>query len=395
MIHIRSAWILVVILLLSAPAWADELKMLSGKSLSGTLEKITDSAITLKAGDKSAETPLTQVLELTLRPGKSFPSANKYIEVQLLDESILCCTKVTFGARDVQLELTSGGIVKAPLTALVTVLRDAQDENLKKQWAKLLTEKTRFDRIFVLKDGDLNPLKGALGAIDETKQSIKFKIDGGKEIEPELDNVQGMQFVRTDLPTEVSLCKVIDIDGNVVVASKLLYSGDRVNVTTPFGQKLALDPKHVARVDFNFGRLTYLSDLDAKIVDAPLLGGFNPLRKDTNLDGGPIMLQEKKYDKGLSMYAGVELRYDLAGKYKDFKALLGADSGIAEEGQGKVTVTIYCDREKRNTFEVSTKAPIPIAVNVKDVTTLRIVVSGSNLTNFSGHATLANALVSQ
>jgi len=60
-----------------------------------------------------------------------------------------------------------------------------------------------------------------------------------------------------------------------------------------------------------------------------------------------------------------------------------------------VTVTIYCDRDKRNTFEVSTKAPIPIAVNVKDVTTLRIVVSGSNLTNYSGHATLANALVSQ
>jgi len=393
--HIRSAWILVVILLLAAPAWTDELKMLSGKSLSGTLEKITDSAIILKAGDKSAETPLPQVLELTLRPGKSVPSANKYIEVQLLDESILYCTKATFSAKDVQLELTSGGIVKAPLTALVTFLRDAQDENLKKQWAKLLTEKTRFDRIFVLKDGDLNPLKGALGAIDESKQSIKFKIEGGKEIEPELDNVQGMQFVRTDLPTEVSLCKVIDIDGNVVVASKLGYSGDRMNVTTPFGQKLTLDPKRLARVDFNFGRLTYLSDLDAKIADAPLLGGFNPLRKDTNLDGGPIMLQEKKYDKGLSMYAGVELRYDLAGKYKEFKALVGADSGIAEEGQGKVTVTIYCDSEKRNTFEVSTKAPIPIAVNVKDVTTLKIVVSGSNLTNYSGHATLANALVSQ
>ena len=393
--HFRSAWILVVILLLAAPAWTDELKMLSGKSLSGTLEKITDSAIILKAGDKSAETPLPQVLELTLRPGKSVPSANKYIEVQLLDESILYCTKATFGAKDVQLELTSGGLVKAPLTALVTFLRDAQDENLKKQWAKLLTEKTRFDRIFVLKEGDLNPLKGALGAIDETKQSIKFKIEGGKEIEPELDNVQGMQFVRTDLPTEVSLCKVIDIDGNVVVASKLGYSGDRMNVTTPFGQKLTLDPKRLARVDFNFGRLTYLSDLDARIVDAPLLGGFNPLRKDTNLDGGPIMLQEKKYDKGLSMYAGVELAYDLAGKYKDFKALLGADSRIAEEGQGKVTVTIYCDRDKRNTFEVSTKAPIPIAVNVKDVTTLKIVVSGSNLTNYSGHATLANALVSQ
>ena len=51
-------------------------------------------------------------------------------------------------------------------------------------------------------------------------------------------------------------------------------------------------------------------------------------------------------------------------------------------------------REKR-TFEVSVKAPTPIVVNVKDVQTLRIVVSGSNFTNYSGHATLANAHVSQ
>ena len=114
-----------------------------------------------------------------------------------------------------------------------------------------------------------------------------------------------------------------------------------------------------------------------------------------NSNGDDITLQDKKYDKGLSMYAGVELEYDLAGKYKDFKALLGVDSSIAEEGQGKVTVTNYCDREKRGTFEVSTKAPTPISTNVKGVTTLRIVVSGSNFTNYSGHATLANAQVSQ
>jgi hypothetical protein len=41
------------------------------------------------------------------------------------------------------------------------------------------------------------------------------------------------------------------------------------------------------------------------------------------------------------------------------------------------------------------KAPTPIAINVKDVKTLRIVVSGSNFTNYSGHAMLANAHVSQ
>jgi hypothetical protein len=391
MIHLRSLWVFAAVLLLSASSWADELKTIAGKSVSGNLEKITDSAITLKGVD----TPLAQVLDLTLRPGKSSPTSPKYIEIQLLDESILRCNKVTFGAKDAQLELTSGATVKVPLSAFVAYLRDAQDESLKRQWAKLLTEKKRTDRIFVLKDGDLNPLPGTIGAIDEAKQTIAFKLEGSKEIEPKLENIAAMHFIRTDVLSETTLCKVIDIDGNLLVASKLGFAGAEVSVTTPFGQKVAIDPKLIARVDFNFGRLTYLSDLDAKLAEVSFLGGFNPLRKDVNLDGTPIILQDKKYAKGLSMYAGVDLEYNLAGKYKDLKAVLGVDSGIAEEGQGKVTVTIYCDREKRSTFEVSTKAPIPIAVNVKDVGTLRIVVSGSNFTNLSGHATLANAHVSQ
>ena len=169
-----------------------------------------------------------------------------------------------------------------------------------------------------------------------------------------------------------------------------------MNITTPFGLKVAaLDPKTISRFDFKFGRLTYLSDLDAKMTESVLLGGFNPVRKDRNIDGEPLMLQDKKYDKGLSMYAGVELEYNLAGKYKDFKAILGVDTRIAEEGQGKVTVTIYCDKTKVGTYEVSTKAPIPISISVKDANTLRIVVSGSNFTNYSGHAALANAHVSQ
>ena len=395
MTHFRSLSILLL-LLLAVPSWGDDINTLAGKKVSGTLEKITDSTITLKGADKAIDTPVAQVLDLFLRTGRTTPNAAKYIEVQLLDESLLRCNKVTFTVKDAQLELTSGSTVKVPLSAFVSILRDAQDENLKKQWAKLQNEKKRKDRIFILKDGDLNPLEGALGSIDEAKQTIKFKIDASVEIEPQLEKVQGIQFVRTDLPTEASLCKVVDVDGNLLVAAKLSFDGKQVDVTTPFGQKVSLDPKMVARFDFNFGRLTYLSDLNEKMLDTPLLGGFNPLRKDTNLDGrDPIMLQEKKYDKGLSMYAGVDVEYNLGGKYKDFKALLGVDSRIAEEGQGKVTVTIYCDSEKRNTFEVSAKAPIPIAVNVKDAGTLRIVVSGSNFTNYSGHATLANAHVSQ
>ncbi len=394
MIRTRIAAIFTLTALVSMPLWADEVKTLNGKSVSGALEKISDSEIVLQSGGKSVSTPLAQVLDLTLRPANAVTAA-KFIEVQLIDDSILRCNKATFGVKEATLELTSGATVKVPISALAAVLRDAQDVNLKKQFDKLTRDRKSFDRIFVLRSGDLNPIDGTLGAIDEAKQSIKFKVKGAADIEPQLDKIQGLQFLRTDVPAEASLCKVFDIEGNRLVASKLSFAGGPLEITTPFGHKVALDAKAVSRIDFNFGRLTYLSDLEAKAPEAAFLGGFSSYRKDLNLDGDAILLEGKKYEKGLSMYAGTELEYNLGGKYKDFKALLGVDARIAEEGQGKVTVTIYCDREKRAEHVVSVKAPITIAINVKDANTLRIVVSGTNFTNFAGHATLANAQVSQ
>jgi hypothetical protein len=385
----------IAVLLVGVPAWADDLTTLTpGKSLSGTLATITDNDITFTVSGKKMGVQMSQALLLTLRPHRDVPANPKYIDVQLLDESVLRCTKMTFSAKEAELELTSGTAVKVPVASVLSFVRDAGDDNIKKQWAAAQDDRRRQDRIFVLQEGVLKGLPGVMGEIDEKKQTVKFKLDTG-EIEPKLDKIAALQLVRTDLPAAQSLCKVIDVDGNVLVASKLAYSGGPLTVTTPFGAKVALDLSKVAKLDFNFGRLTYLSDLDAKMSETAFLGGFNPVRKDANLDGNPIILQDKKYEKGLSMYAGVDLEYNLGGKYKDFKALLGVDTRIAEEGQGNVTVTIYCDGEKRSSFDVSVKAPTPIAVNVKDVQKLKIVVRGSNFTNFSGHAMLANAHVSQ
>ena len=383
---------LFVLILIFAPARADELKVLGGKdAVTGSLEKISEKDIVING----VATPVSQALQLTLRTNRAVPATEKYIDVNLADDSVLRCTKIVFGVKDSQLTLTTGALVKAPTSAILTVLRDAEKTKLKEQWTSLLKSKKRTDRIFVLRDGDLNPIDGAFGAIDETTQKIKFKPDNTPEIEPALEKLQGMQFARTDAAGENGLCEITDVDGNRLVATKLLYDAGQFTVTTPFGQKVALENKLVATINYNMGKLVFLSDLDAKMPPAVFLGGFNPVRKDLNLDGSPIVLADKQYAKGLSIYAGAELVYDLKGEYKKFTAMLGADSRIAEEGQGKVTVSIYCGREKRFSQEVSTKAAIPVSIDLRDVETLKIIVSGTNFTNFSGHATLANAHVSK
>src|SRR5262245_24778923 len=120
----KRLWLLLALLLIASPAWADEIKTLDNKSVTGTLEKISDTEVTIKSGGNSVATPLSKILELTLRPGKAAPEPfTKYTEVQLLDGSLLRCSKIAFTAKDLELTLTSGATVKFPQTAVLTVLR--------------------------------------------------------------------------------------------------------------------------------------------------------------------------------------------------------------------------------------------------------------------------------
>lgn len=394
MTKLRTLALLLLVLTVTT-ATADELKTLVGKSVSGTLEKITDAEITLRTGAGLVATPLSQALLLELRPVKGLPEGTKYTLVQLLDDTSLRCKDVKFTAKDAELTLTSGTALKLPISAITSVLRDAQDDALAGQFRKLAKTKTRTDRVFILRDGKLNPLEGLLGEIDVEKQAVSFKREGAEAVSLPLARLQGLTYHRTEPPAADPLCRVIDQDGNSLVASKLATDGTTLTITTTFGAKLPVKQADVARLDFNLGKLTFLSDLDMKVVPSPWLGGITPVRKDSNLDGNPITMQDRQFGKGLSMYAGTTLEYNLGGKYRELKAVLGADTRIAEEGQGAVTVEVYCDGERRLQQTVSVKDPRPIAVNVKDTTTLRIVVRGRNFTNYAGHATLADARVSQ
>lgn len=386
---------LLLLVLSAAAGSADELKTLAGKPVSGTLVAITDSEITLRTDAGSVATPISQALLLDLRPVKGLPEGTKYTLVQLLDDTALRCKDVKFTAKEVELTLTSGAMIKLPLNTVTALLRDAQSDALAGQFRKLVKQQTRTDRVFILRDGVLNPLDGLLGEIDVEKQTVSFKREGAEAVALPLARLQGLTYHRTEPPAADAICRVIDQDGNTLVASKLAADGTTLTVTTTFGTKLSVKQADVARLDFNLGKLTFLSDLDMKVIPSPWLGGITPVRKDTNLDGNPITMQDRRFGKGLSMYAGTTLEYNLGGKYKELKAVLGADTRIAEEGQGEVTLEVYCDGERRLRQAVSAKDPRPIAVNVKDTNTLRIVVRGRNFTNYAGHATLAEARVSQ
>ncbi len=295
---------------------------------------------------------------------------------------------------DVELTLISGASVKVPLNYISWLVQDAHNPALRKKFDDMLAQKSKRDRIIILREGELNALEGTLGDIDAKGLNIQFRRDGADAIGVLLTRLHGLIFYRTQLAAETPLCHVHDIDGNTLSAVRIAYGDDKqLVITTGFGETVSLRREVLARLDFNNGKLTYLSDLEpTKVVERSGIGLVTPYRKDMNLDGEPILL-DKQYAKGLSLHAHTELSYNLGGKYKEFKARLGADGRTGTETQA--LVTIYCDGEKVFNETVSVQTQKEVALNVKDVQVLRIVVSSRNLLDLHDHATLADARVSQ
>lgn len=370
---------------------ADELRTLGGKSLSGSLISLSDGGLVLDTKDGPVSTPMAQVLALDLAPAGPVPAGVKYSDVRLIDDSIVHCREIRFEGKDAHLTLLTGTQLKLPLAAIASLARNAEDAAVRKMFDGIVQKRVRRDRIVI---GNAE-LSGILGDISGDGKSIEFKSDDadGKSIPVNLERVQGLIFYRPDGPAESPICKVYDQGGNVLSAAKIAYRDKAWQLTTTFGAPLSIKEGGIAKLDFNMGKLTYLSDLEpAKVIERSGIGLVVKYRRDANLDGEPIVI-DKRYVKGLAMHAHTELEFDLGGKYKDLKGTLGIDVRTGVDSQP--LVTIFCDGEKRFSETITAKAPRPVSLNVKDVGTLKIVVSSRNELDLHDHVCFADARVSQ
>jgi hypothetical protein len=395
---------LLALLACTALAYADtELRTLDGKTVKGRLVAITANEVTQQSEAGPVKTPMARVLAIDLRPAGR-PPETSYTLVRLVDESMLCCSQVAFkgGQKEAQVELTllSGQKLQVPLGGIVWLLREAQDQPVRAQWDKIVATRVKRDRIVMLNKGSLTKLEGTLGEVDAEGKKIVFgSVDTGKERPLLLSKLHGLIFYRSETPAQATVCTVLDTHGNAFAAAKVEVAGAGLSVTTPLGLKVAFEEKQLARLDYNRGKLTYLSDLEpVNVVERSGAGLITRYRKDANLDGEqPILLADKSttvpFSKGLSMHAYTELEYDLDGKYKEFKAILGLDARTGSDSQA--LVTIECDGVKK--FAETVKAGVlrNVAINVHDVKRLKIIVSSQNFLDLHDHATLAEARVNQ
>jgi hypothetical protein len=391
---------LAILLVGASVCWADhEVRTLTNQTYTGKVVAIKDQEVQIQeASGEIKKTPLSQVLFINLHPAKEPSVETPYTLVRLADDSQLYCSAAEFKGTDLLITLLSGQKAKLPLSSLAGVLRNAQEKEVRTQFDAALTKKLKTDQLMTFKEGKLRSLEGNLGDVDAEGARIQFRLDTGEVFNPKLANVRGLAWYRPRGAGKAPVCIVVDALGNTLAASDISLQGGTVAVTTSTGARIDFTESALSKLDFNRGKLTFLSDLlPSDIVETtPLLQVTQIVHyhKDTDLDGQPIVLGKVKHAKGLSMRSHTELEFELNGKYKEFKAILGADTTYSKI-KTRAIVTIRCDGSQVFRERVNTDTPLPVDLNVANVQKLRIIVSSDIVGRESDRATLADARVSQ
>jgi hypothetical protein len=387
---------------------AAELRTVKGQIVSGDLVSVNEKEMVLlnKGGEKIV-TPVTDVLVLDVNPPGRIVGGVKYIEVELVDGSILRCSGLSIKGKEAELTmLLTGQKVKMPLETIANLLAEAQEPKYQKDWQERVRKKRNRDLLALVKDEVVNGLEGTLGEGDAEGKTLGFTLAGSStRTQVALERIHGLIFWRQQNPfLAPTVFKLIDSYQNAVLVSAVATTDSGLTVTTPSGVKLDYTFQQLSKLDYTQGKLTFLSDMTPirLVKDDRDKEGIVFFEKDrTTYEGRfvPIRMNNKPYAKGLFIQAATEVEYDLGGDYREFKAVVGIDDYdtrgedcptlLVIEGDGKELLKLIVNPK-------DTERARAVTLNVKDVQKLKILVkSGGGLSTIARQVTLADAKVTK
>ena len=408
----RSAFAAAVLGLLCAGAAAGEdFTTVAGKKYSGKLVAVDATGVTFRTG--TGETKLAaKELVLVDLGNKPLPPAKdaKYHEIELTDGSVVRCGRFLLKGKAVEADLLPGPpgapppALELPLASVFYVFRGADDPKNRDEWKRMLLNRGKRD-LYVMRQADgLNFVQGTLleGSADGTL--VTFEKEDGTRDALRLSRATGGLVFNQPPPGQVpaTLCKVVDVFGNTLVARAVEVTAAGVKVTTVAGA-VATYPATagVARLDYGQGNIAYLSDLQPQVETPPLpadeadktLNLSAPFLADKTPSNDALKLDGVVYPKGLWVPADTVLTYTLGGDYREFRAVVGIHDQFGNSAtEAKVTV----EADGRVLFAETLKRkdkPKAVTLDVKNAKLLRILVE-SDAPFFNGsQAVLGDARV--
>jgi len=279
---------------------------------------------------------------------------------------------------DDSLRLTApwGEAVEIPAAMVVGVYMGLPDHKESPEaFAKRLKSRGGEDLLLARsKDGEVVTIAGVIEELKPDRLSFHYR---EKVRSLPLKQVEGFVLAaRPDPKPSLDLQASFSLEGGVIFSGRLVEITPAAwVVATHWGRSLKLPPAEVRGVRFRGGQMTFLSDLEpSRVEETPCFGRKTPHRRDAALDGGPLRLEGRVFEKGLAVHSRTSLTYDIERRFALFEATVGFDESARKKG--RVDCRVFADGKEiyANPDLRADAPPVRLSLPVAGAEQLRLVV---------------------
>ncbi|MFH5804089.1 NPCBM/NEW2 domain-containing protein [Alienimonas sp. DA493] len=374
-----------------------EATLLDGPVVAGALVGLADDRVRLSTEDGERVLSFGDLAELRFSPSENAPSTPE-LAVRLVDGSSLPVSTVAIADGRLRADVPGLGTVSLPGNVVRALrfrpLAGADAE----RWEELATSNPEGDLVVVRRGERLDKLEGSVGGVGE--ETVPFLLNGSEVPLPRgRANFVGIVFGRAAVDAKPVAIVRPHVGGALRAAGLTLAEADALTVTLAGGAELAVPLAGVASIDFAAGSVTPLADLPTR-NDLQTTAGWAdepwPVGRNRNLEGQPIQIDGRTFDRGLTLHAPATLEWRLPKDVGRLRAVAGIDDARRTLGVGEVELTIAGDgRELFARRLTHTDDPLELDVDLTGVRVLTITVGVGDDPFAGDHLALGNARLTQ
>jgi NPCBM/NEW2 domain len=307
----------------------------------------------------------------------------------------LWAQSATIAADGCQVRGLAGGDLKLPLEAM-SALRFVVDEpatsggGQRNAFDTALAEPdAAHDRLFVLHDGRLQSVAGALESLDDQQAVFVWQ---GKSRPVPRSRLFGIVLAQTGEPFDATgLCRAVLADGTSAWGQLVGLQDDRLTLRLHGQTTLEMPWSAVARLDVRSRRVVFLSDQDPlESQERAIVTLTMPWRRDHSVSGGPIRIGDRSFESGLGVHARSRLVFAPGGRFDTFAATIGIDAET--EGKGDCVFVVQGDdKELLRTRVRGADPPRDVHLDIAGVQRLTLLVEPGEGLDLADHADWADA----
>ncbi|HUS39961.1 MAG TPA: NPCBM/NEW2 domain-containing protein [Pirellulales bacterium] len=365
---------------------SDQLTLVDGTQLENNLSAIdSNGAVTLVGQDASIRlNDIWRVSRPSIRQ-KADPKAT--VEVTLIDDSRFLTSELTGNDESFQLSSMLEHPVELPVEVVrsVRIVRRVTDQRLQ----QAVDSASDSDTLFVVMNDKPMQLQGYFERLEA--DVIRFQWQDKPHTLPR-NQWNGLVLASLEeAPDETSRGRMQLSNGSAFWATIKSLQDDVVDVVLTGGSEARLPWTSVSQITFRSPRMEFVSDLKPiDVIEETVVTLPQPWQRDVSVEGRPLTLGSRAFEKGLGVHARSLLTFDTVGGYDLFVATIGIDAET--QGRGDCIFIVRGDGRELHRQRVRGRdEPREIRVPITKVRQLALLVEPGAELDMADHADWCDA----